>query len=273
MKKSKENFTKRLTEAAIMLALTVILSYLKLLDLPYGGSITLCSMLPTIFIAYRHGMLWGFGVGIANGILQLLMGLNSLSYATSALAAVAIIFLDFIFAFTVSGFGGIFKGKLKNQTSELVLGVSLVCILRYIFHFISGCTVWAGLSIPTSEAAIYSLAYNATYMLPELIIAVAGCAYLSGAVDFSAEKLARISKESMPKSQFYLKAIGSLGALAAFIADVLLIAPHLQNAETGEFDITGISAVNFGTIGIVTLCGLVWFSAFYFIYSKKRKSN
>ncbi|MBQ7108152.1 MAG: energy-coupled thiamine transporter ThiT [Clostridia bacterium] len=273
MKKSKEKFTKRLTESAIMLALTVILSYLKLLDLPYGGSITLCSMLPTVFIAYRHGMLWGFGVGIANGILQLLMGLSSLSYATSALAAVAIIFLDYIFAFAITGFGGMFKGKFKNQTSELVLGVGLVCVLRYIFHFISGCTVWAGLSIPTYDAAVYSLAYNATYMLPELIIAVAGCAYLSGAVDFSAEKLARVSKESMPKSQFYLKAVGSLGALAAFIADVLLIAPHLQNAETGDFDITGISAVNFGTVGLVTLGGLVWFGVFYFIYYKKQKTN
>lgn len=273
MKKTKENFTKRLTEAAIMLALTVILSYLKLLDLPYGGSITLCSMLPTVFIAYRHGMLWGFGVGVANGILQLLMGLSSLSYATSALAAVAIIFLDYIFAFAITGFGGLFKGKFKNQTAELLLGVTLVCALRYVFHFISGCTVWAGLSIPTYDAAIYSLAYNATYMLPELIIAVAGAVYLSGAVDFSAEKLSRISKENMPKSQFYLKAIGSLGALAAFIADVLLIAPNLQNAETGDFDITGIARANFSAVLLITLGGLVWMGIFYLIYRKKQKTN
>ena len=101
MKNTKSNFTKKLTESAVMLALTFILSYLKLLDLPYGGSITLCSMLPPIFIAYRHGMLWGFGMGIANGALQLLMGMSSLSYATSAAAAVAIILLDYLVAFAV----------------------------------------------------------------------------------------------------------------------------------------------------------------------------
>ena len=109
LKSNKKNFTKRLTESAVLLALTLILSYLKLLDLPYGGSITLCSMLPPILIAYRFGLAWGFGVGFANGILQLLMGLNTLSYATSPTAAVAIILLDYIIAFSVSGFGGIFK--------------------------------------------------------------------------------------------------------------------------------------------------------------------
>jgi len=115
LKSNKKNFTKRLTESAVLLALTLILSYLKLLDLPYGGSITLCSMLPPILIAYRFGLVWGFGVGFANGILQLLMGLNTLSYATSPTAAVAIILLDYIIAFSVSGFGGIFKNIFKKS--------------------------------------------------------------------------------------------------------------------------------------------------------------
>ena len=273
MKKSKENFTKKLTESAVMLTLTIILSYLKLLDLPYGGSITLCSMLPPILIAYRHGMLWGFGVGIANGVLQLLMGMSSLSYATSAAAAVAIILLDYIIAFAVTGFGGIFKKVFKNQSAALVLGVTLVCALRYICHFISGCTVWAGLSIPSAEAALYSFAYNATYMLPELIISVVCALYLSKTINFEAEKLSRISKTDEPKTCFYLKATGLLGGLLAFIADVVLIAPHLQNAETGDFDITGIASVNFTYVLVVTVIGASWVAAFYSICCKKAKSN
>lgn len=271
MEKNKKNFTKRLTESAVMLALTLILSYLKLLDLPYGGSITLCSMLPPIFIAYRHGMLWGLGMGFANGVLQLLMGMNTLSYATSAAAAVAIILLDYVIAFSVSGFGGIFKKAFKNQTASLVSGTALVCLLRYVCHVISGCTVWAGLSIPDAEALIYSLAYNATYMLPELIIAVAGAAYLSGAISFEGEKLTRISKENTPKSLFCLKAIGALGALAAFIADILLIAPALQNPETGDFDVTGLSAVNFTAVIIIALAGAIWFAVFQLICRQKAK--
>lgn len=273
MQKAKGNFTKKLTESAVMLALTLILSYLKLLDLPYGGSITLCSMLPPILIAYRHGMLWGFGIGIANGVLQLLMGVSSLSYATSAAAAVAIILLDYIIAFAVSGFGGIFKKAFKNQIVSIAFGTAFVCLLRYICHVISGCTVWAGLSIPDSEALIYSLAYNATYMLPELIISVAGAVYLANAINFESERLTRISKENTSKNLFYLKAIGSLGALLAFIADILLIAPALQNPDTGEFDITGIWSVNFTAVIIITAVGALWMTAFYLFYRLKSKNH
>lgn len=269
---STKNFTKRLTESAVMLALTLILSYLKLLDLPYGGSITLCSMLPPVFIAYRHGILWGLGMGFANGVLQLLMGLNTLSYATSPAAAIAIILLDYIIAFTICGFGGIFKKIFKSQRASIVSGTALVCALRYLCHVISGCTVWAGLSIPDTEALVYSLAYNATYMLPELIIAVAGAAYLSGAINFGGETLSRTKKETTSKGAFYLKSIGALGALAAFVADVLLIAPSLQNPKTGEFDITGITSVNFTAAGIVALAGMVWFGIFYAICSKAKKT-
>ena len=273
LKKSKSNFTKRLTESAVMLALTLILSYLKLLDLPYGGSITLCSMLPPILIAYRHGILWGFGMGITNGILQLLMGISALSYATSATAAVAIILLDYIIAFAVSGFGGIFKNAFKNQTASIAFGTAFVCFLRYICHVISGCTVWAGLSIPNTQALIYSLAYNATYMLPELIISVAGAIYLANAINFESERLARISKENTVKSMFYLKAIGSLGALFAFIGDILLIAPTLQNPNTGEFDITGIKTVNFTAVIIITAVGALWMTVFYLFCRLKAKNN
>lgn len=269
----KNNFTKKLTESAVLLALTLLLSYLKLLDLPYGGSITLCSMLPPILIAYRHGMLWGFGVGFANGVLQLLMGINTLSYATSAVAAIAIIMLDYIIAFAISGFGGIFKKVFKGQTARLVSGTALVCALRYACHVISGCTVWAGLSIPDAKALVYSLAYNATYMLPELIISVAGVAYLSRAINFEGENLTRISKESTAKSVFYLKAIGALGALAAFIADVLLIAPSLQNPETGDFDVTGIANVNYTAVIVITLAGALWFTTFYFVCREKSKKQ
>ena len=130
MPKTKSfNFTKTLTESAVMLALTVVLSYLKLLDLPYGGSITLCSMLPPILIAYRHGIGWGLSVGIANGLLQLLMGVSNLSYETSAAAAVAIIFLDYILAFAVTGFGGIFKKVFKNH---IICGTIIVYYSREV---------------------------------------------------------------------------------------------------------------------------------------------
>ncbi len=263
------SFTKKLTESAVMLALSVVLSYLKLIDLPYGGSITLCSMLPTLLIAYRHGVGFGLLTGLANGLLQLLMGMNNLSYATSAMAAAAIIMLDYILAFSVTGFGGMFKKTFKSQKTALSAGVGFVCFLRYIFHVISGCTVWAGLSIPTNQAFIYSVVYNATYMLPELIIAVAGAFYLGNVIDFSGDNLKVVQSQKASGQSKIFKIIGGGGGLLAFIADIVLIAPKLQNAETGEFDITGIFAVNFTAVLIVTVIGIVW-SLLFYILSKKR---
>ncbi len=271
MSKTKNfNFTKTLTESAVMLALTVVLSYLKLLDLPYGGSITLCSMVPPILIAYRHGLGWGLSVGLANGLLQLLMGVSNLSYATSATAAVCIILLDYLLAFTVTGLGGIFKKTFKSQTTALALGTALVCILRYAFHVVSGCTVWAGLSIPTNEAFIYSVCYNATYMLPELLIAVIGAVYIGGAVGLSGDNLTRIAKKGN-KTAFVLRAVGMLFGAATFIADILLIAPHLQNPDSGDFDITGIMNVDFGLVAILTALGAFLFGVFMIIARKKDK--
>lgn len=262
-------FTRKLTESAVMLALTVVLSYLKIIDMPYGGSVTLCSMLPTILVAYRHGMGWGFITGLANGVLQLLMGLNNLSYATGAAAAIAIIMLDYIVAFGVTGFGGIFRKVFKSQTAALISGTALVCLLRYICHVISGCTVWAGLSIPDGKALLYSLAYNAAYMLPELIIAVAGAAYLSSAIGFDGDNLTRLTNRERSKAGMVLTAMGGTGAVAAFIADIVMIAPKLQ-AESGEFDITGIANVNFFTVAIVTVVGALWLAVFLAVAKNKK---
>ena len=82
-----------LTESAVMIALAFILSFLKVVDMPYGGSVTAFSMLPIIIIAFRYGTGWGLATGFAFSLLQMLMGLSDLSYATSAAAAVAIMLM------------------------------------------------------------------------------------------------------------------------------------------------------------------------------------
>ena len=124
--------TLMLTERAVMIALAFILSFLKVVDMPYGGSVTAFSMLPIIIIAYRYSTGWGLAAGFAFSLLQMLMGLSSLSYATSAAAAVAIILLDYIVAFTVMGLGGVFRRVINDQGSAMELGALLACVLRYI---------------------------------------------------------------------------------------------------------------------------------------------
>ena len=251
----KKNFTRNLTESAVLLALATVLSFIKLLDLPAGGSITLCSMLPIILISYRFSYKTGLLAGFVFSIIQLLSGVKTLSYATSFVAAVAIIMLDYIIPFTCLGLGGIFRKSFKNQATAITVGTAFVSVLRYLCHTVSGCTVWAGLSIPTEDALIYSLSYNATYMLPELVISVVSAFYIATAVDFRGERLERIVATEK-KGFSVLSLIGKLLAVLTAIADVLLIAPHLQNSDSGEFFIEGIKNVNLTAVVLVTVLGL-----------------
>ena len=228
--------TKRLIESAILLAIATVLSELALVKLPYGGSITLASMLPVLLIAYRYGTLWGVACGFCYGILQQLLGLSTLSYFTTWQSIVAIILLDYLVAFAVIGLGGLFRHTHLSQPASLALGGVLVGLLRYACHVISGATVWAGLSIPTEAALIYSFAYNATYMLPETIVTALVAAYIGGVLDFRSATLKRMAPPSdTARSAGVLTAISGLLLLGGAVFDVVMIFARVQNAETGEF--------------------------------------
>ena len=245
--------SQKLTESGLMLALTTILSVLAIAKLPYGGSITFASMLPMTIIAYRYGFAWGLLTGATYGLIQMLLGLDTLSYATSAAAVVAIIVLDYILAFMSTALGGFFN-KSKNQVTSLTGAALLVCVMRYFFHVISGCTVWAGLSIPSADALLYSIIYNATYMLPEMIITCVAAVYLSSSINFRTKHLTAAERSAKaPKPVGLLTAVSGLVILGAVTAIVALVFPHLQDAETGSFNIQGISQVN--TILVVSIAG------------------
>ena len=234
--------TQKLTETGLMLALATILSIFKLAELPYGGSITLASMLPLIIVSYRYGLGWGSLAGFVFGMIQTLLGMNNLSYATTVIAAVAIVFLDYLFAFSATALGALFRGA-KRPTFGFGCAALVVCAVRYLFHVISGCTVWAGLSIPTADALLYSLIYNATYMVPETIVTCAAAIYISSLLDFSEPHLKQAKKENRPAAVNVLNILSGLVMVGAVIAVVVIIFPSLQNAESGSFDITGIRNV------------------------------
>lgn len=251
----------RLTESAVMLAFAVVLSMVKLVDLPYGGSVTAFSMLPPLLIAYRYGTRWGLFTALAYSLLQLLMGLKNLNYATSAMAVVAILVLDYVAAFLALGLGGVFRRAGRPQAVALTAGTLLACALRYLCHVISGCTVWAGLSIPDTQALLYSLAYNATYMLPETLITVLGALYLSRVLDFGSETITRTAPPRRRADlAVLLSGLGKAALCGALVWDVAHIAPRLQDAESGNFDITGIAQVNAVALSLITAAGVLLFA-------------
>lgn len=145
-----------LCESALLLALGFVLSFLKIYQMPNGGSVTVASMLPVILIGIRWGLGWGFGSAIVFSLLQFLTGIY-------AIAPIALL-LDYVVAYGVLGFSGLFKGKKYG-----LISASIVCgLLRFVVHWISGATVWAS-TLPEGLPVWYeSLLYNVSYMLPEI---------------------------------------------------------------------------------------------------------
>ncbi|MBE6876907.1 MAG: energy-coupled thiamine transporter ThiT [Ruminococcus sp.] len=157
----------RLTASGIMIALSTVLSMIKLIPMPQGGALTPCSMLPVCMISIIYGVKWGLGTGFAYSLVQLAIDFSAaLSWGISAKALAVSFACDYIIAFTVLGLAGLFRNQPKWGIG---VGITIVFLLKYASHVFSGAVAF-GQFMPEefSNVWIYSLAYN-TYMLPELI--------------------------------------------------------------------------------------------------------
>jgi thiamine transporter len=195
------NKTKRITESAMLLALAVLLelvSKLVIPEMPFGGQITLVSMLPVVLISYRHGVKWGLVSGVAYALLQMAMGAKTVMAAfqpgyfsdgTMIFNAIIMCTLDYLLAFVVMGLGGAFRNRIKKPGLSLLCGSLLALGLRYIVHIASGYILfsgwaewfftqegfpaWGGALVeslsPQMLGLTYSVVYNGIYMIPEMI--------------------------------------------------------------------------------------------------------
>lgn len=164
---------KRLTESAILLAIATVLSLFSFSG-PWllGGSITICSMLPIVMIVHRYGTRWGLFSALVFSLLQMLLGFQNVQYAPDALTAVGIILLDYVLAYGVLGFAAIFNRVIPDRRWSIVAGIALTFFARFLCHFASGVIIWEALWPNKLHWApiVWSLAYNGSYMLPEMII-------------------------------------------------------------------------------------------------------
>ncbi len=156
-----------LTETACLVALAVVLSWFKINTGGFGGSIDFV-MVPLFVICYRRGFLYGVAGGLVFGFIKCLIG-GGIGYGIIS------ILLDYVLAYGAVGFAGLFKGKSKLIEVSAFFG----CFCRFIVHFISGITIYA-ITVPTEAVKgvvianpyLFSLVYNAMYMLPNTIIAI-----------------------------------------------------------------------------------------------------
>lgn len=157
----------------MLVALAHVLSYLKLMQLPNGGSLT-PAMFPILFYAHRWGLGKGLMAGFVFGLLQLIFD-GAYAWGWQSML------LDYLVAFTPLGLAGLFKGKSWGIFPGTVLG----CAVRFAVHYYSGVTIYriiAPTEIPGigvfDDPALYSLVYNGVYMLPNMLLAMAIAAAL-----------------------------------------------------------------------------------------------
>lgn len=182
------NKTLRLVLSAIMIAIGTVLSMFKFNGLwVYGGGVTFCAMLPLTLISFIYGTRWGVFTAFVFSLVQMVLGVHNVLYGTSVLMMIVIALLDYIIAYTVVGLAGLLKGKLKNRISEIIIGTVFALSLRFLCHFLSGWMIWDALWPNEMGMAswIYSLFYNGSYMLPEIIITALVGALLEKVVKFT----------------------------------------------------------------------------------------
>ena len=177
----KNNKTTTMVTSAILMAMAFVLSFVKIIDYPWGGSVTLFSMLPICLISIRFGMGWGLGTAFTYAMLQLMQGLGeAMSWGLTVEAWIGMILFDYLLAFSVLGLAGLFR---KQGRGGIVAGVVIAIGLRYVSSVLSGAIVWksigALLGWTIENTWVYSLLYNALYMLPELAMTVAALLVLT----------------------------------------------------------------------------------------------
>ncbi len=158
MKNSK---LQPIVEGGVLIALATVLSYVKVFEMPQGGSVTAGSMLPIILYSCRWGVKKGLLVAFIYGVMQFLL---SGGFSIQLLS----ILLDYVLPFGMLGIAGIFgNGRIKA-----VLGATFAIFLRFAILVFSGVVLWGSYAPAGMYPLRYSIGYNASYMLPEGILTV-----------------------------------------------------------------------------------------------------
>ena len=196
------NKTKRITESAMLLAVAIVLELVSKMfipEMPFGGQVTLVSMLPVVLISYRHGVKWGLVAGVTYALLEMALGAKTVAAAfqpgyfsdgVMLLNALVMCVLDYLVAFTVLGIGGCFRNRIENRGKALMCGSLVALGARYVAHIASGYILFSGWAewfftqegfpgwgaelvaslSPNALGFVYSAVYNGMYMIPEMVI-------------------------------------------------------------------------------------------------------
>lgn len=166
---------RTMVEIGVMVGVALVLNFFKLFEMPQGGSVSL-EMLPIFIIALRWGAPAGFVAGGLFGVAQLLFGAK-IYYPAQAL-------LDYPIAFALLGLAGAFPRMP-------LLGIITGTAGRFFSHVLSGVLFFGEYAPPGTNVWVYSLGYNITYILPELLLSGIAIYFLAKRSSFFAQATRR----------------------------------------------------------------------------------
>jgi thiamine transporter len=162
---SKSSHTKILAEIAIFASLSGVLYSIRPYSNPFGGSVTLGSMVPVMWLSLRRGVRVGFVCGAIFGGIALIIDILLLPYSP-IVNPIQVVF-EYPIAFGVLGLAGLFH---KKTLAPILAGVGISVFIKFLIHFSAGIIFWAS-TIPQGwNLAVYSAVYNGSFLLPEFII-------------------------------------------------------------------------------------------------------
>lgn len=151
--------TRMIAEAGVAIAIAQVLSFITLFHMPQGGSIKAASLVPLMIFAYRWGGTRGILAGVVYGVLHFLLGFKSSIHYLS-------IILDYLVAYGAIGVCGYFKDSIIGLVSGSIVAIAL----RWFASVTSGAVVFASYAPQGQNPWIYSMIYNASYMVPDGIL-------------------------------------------------------------------------------------------------------
>ena len=167
MKHSQKQQLRALCEGAIMVALAQVLSFLKLWELPQGGSVTV-GMLPIFLYCARWGFTPGMLVSTAYAVLQLALD-GAFAWSWQSIVG------DYLLAFAVLGLAGLFSRRKLGFFYGAVLGG----VARFCVHWVVGATIWAEFmperffGMTMTSPWLYSALYNGSFMALDMVLVLA----------------------------------------------------------------------------------------------------
>lgn len=147
--------TRMLVHIALMLALTIVLHQFRLFHMPQGGSVTAGAMIPLLLLSYRYGA----NVGALAGFLY---GMANILQDPFIVHPVQVLF-DYPLPYMAMGLAGVWAHRIY-------LGTALAFFARFLCHFISGVVFFSSYAPEGTSAWLYSLTFNASYLIPEFLI-------------------------------------------------------------------------------------------------------